>query len=130
MFGIKLSDIHTVYHASNHLFTKPDIDMINKNRVNHQNGMLGLFFSTTQNKWFHGFGKHIYEIEIPKHFRPFVMSLKDFHNLSMKVTDETYKEIREQLLEQGVDYILIEESDDTIAMGVFINLDIEIRLQQ
>lgn len=132
MIGIKTSDVRTVYHASNHLFTKPDIDMIQKNRINHENGMLGLFFSTTKDKWFHGFGSNIYDITIPPHFKPLVMTVKDFFKLSQAGDNDPvdyFKYHRQRLLESGVDYILVEEYDGSSGMGVFINLDIEMRLQ-
>lgn len=133
MIGIKTSNIQTVYHASNHLFDKPDIEMIQKNRVHHENGMLGLFFSTTNDKWFHGFGKNIYSITIPEHFKPLVMTLKDFHYLSTVGENnpmDYFSYHRQDLLDKGVDYILVEEYDGSCGMGVFINLDIDMRLQK
>lgn len=122
--------ITTVYHASNHIFSKPDICEIHKNRVNHNNGMLGLFFSVENNKWFHTFGEHIYSIDIPSSFNGVKMPLEEFKKLSIPKIDESllidyFINTRNDFINKGVDYILITEYDETSQMGVFINLDIE-----
>lgn len=120
-----------VYHASNHLFSKPCINKIAQNRENHINGLLGLFFSTTNEQWFHHFGAYIYSIKIPEEFNYKIMSIRDFHKLTCtNVSDdveEYFTNLRLEFLTNKTDYILIEESDGTFGMGVFINLNIELK---
>ena len=131
MKQIELKELKEVYHASNHLFDKPDIEIIKRNRKNHENGMLGLFFSTTKDKWFHTFGKYIYHITIPKHFTPLIMPLDEFMKLSRADSgnvEEYFAYHRDRFLKSGIDYILIEEANGGFSMGVFINLNIEMRL--
>lgn len=123
-------NIIEVFHASNHSFSKPDIAKISQNRVNHINGLLGLFFSTTNDTWFHGFGKYIYSIKIPENFNCKIISVGDFHKLTSKEVsndaERYFQNLREEFISNDIDYILIEESDGTYGMGVFINLDIEL----
>ena len=123
-------NITEVFHASNHLFSKPDINKITQNRVNHINGLIGLFFSTTNEEWIYGFGDHVYSIKIHDEFNYKIMSIRDFHKLTCtNVSDDAeqyFTDLRLEFLTNKIDYILIEESDGTCGMGVFINLDIEL----
>lgn len=121
-----------VYHASNHDFIKPDINQIQKNITNHINGLLGFFFSTTNTPWFHLFGKNIYQIDVPSNFKYEVISVQEYVRISKPPLDiesdmliDHFNTVRQGFINKGVDLILINESDDTCGMGIFINLDIE-----
>lgn len=121
-----------VYHASNHDFVKPDIIQIQKNITNHINGMLGLFFSTTNTPWFHLFGKNIYQIDVPSDFNYEIITVKEYRKISVPPPEledellvEHFNNVRQDFINKGVDLILINESDDTCGMGIFINLDVE-----
>lgn len=124
------------YHASNFFFETPDIEKIKENRKNHINGLLGLFFSTTNQDWFKSFGKYVYEFEIPATFNYKVISLSEFNKLSCEDTfnlsnDEIiiyFRKLREEFIKNKIDYLLILESNETCGMGVLINLDIKLKI--
>ena len=52
-----------VFHSSNSLYEKPTHENIIKNRQNHVNGVLGLWFAVNP-KWIDSFGRNTYEITL------------------------------------------------------------------
>ncbi len=124
------------YHYSDFLFKKPDIELIYKNRKNHINGLLGLYFSTTQCDWGKGFGKYAYEIVIPESFNKEIISLNDFYkltslnlmNLNKEQEIEYFKSLRKYYLNKNIDFLLVLENNNSCGMGVLINLGLEINL--
>lgn len=109
------------YHSSNHLFDKPDYELIVENRVNHSNGNLGLWFSTT-NDWQQGFGGYTYELTLAGN--ELRMNFTDFKN--MCDTDDGnnfYQKVRDKWLSEEFDYLLIVENDGRIGMGIVLNFD-------
>ena len=88
------------------------------------------FFSTTNEEWIYGFGDHVYSIKIHDEFNYKIMSISDFHKLTCTDVSEDaeqyFTDLRLEFLTNKIDYILIEESDGTCGMGLFINLDIEL----
>lgn len=109
-----------VYHNSNHLFTRPNYDLIVANRTNHGNGELGLWFSTT-NDWQKGFGKYKYQIAVPNEGCHAIdaMAFRDLCNAEEGT--EYYKLWRERLLAKGYTHIRIYESDGSFDMGIIID---------
>jgi len=112
-----------VYHNSPHIFEKPTIEMIVANRTNHANGLLGLWFSTS-NSWQEGFGQYCYEIDIPDDVRIMYMDIDDFVDMCKNKTDFLY--IRNELLDNDYAAIYIRELSDKVEMGILLDLDIKV----
>ncbi len=110
-----------VYHSSDHLFTFPDYDMVVRNRTNHTNGELGLWFSTT-NSWQVGFGGYCYEFIVVG--AALTMQYSDFYKMCM-VEDciSYYYNIRNEWLKAGYSHLLIKEDSGKIEMGVVLDFD-------
>lgn len=124
------------YHYSDFSFNSPDIQKISENRQNNINGLLGLYFSTTNSPWCKIFGQNCYKINTPKHFNKKILSFEEFKKITSSdifgfsnIEEINYfQNLRIDFLSKNIDYILILELDNTCAMGVFINLDIELKL--
>ncbi|MCP4989204.1 MAG: hypothetical protein GY928_25045 [Colwellia sp.] len=109
------------YHNSKHTFDKPCYEMIKKNRENHGNGNLGLWYSTT-NSWQKGFGGVGYKLEvIGKELR---MDFKDFQKLCYgREGVAFFIEQRDVWLSEGYSYLSIIEHSGINAMGIVLDLD-------
>ena len=51
------------YHASAHTYDFPSYEELIKNRTNHANGNMGLWFAV-KSDWIQGFGNNVYEVEV------------------------------------------------------------------
>jgi hypothetical protein len=105
-----------VYHASPHLFAKPDLMQMAAHRTNHPNGGLGLWVANDPS-WIRGFGDFLYEI------------LFEGSSVSVPVSelaswgpDLDYGAKRNELL-LGSDYLEVLEADGISRMGVILALD-------
>lgn len=118
-----------VYHASNHVFDKPNYEKLIANRTNHDNGALGLWCANEPD-WVERFGKHTYEIN----FRGVIryigigafckLCLRDPRLKEYPTPREYYQMLRVGLLSEGVDAIAIIEHTGEVDMLVILNFDI------
>lgn len=89
-------NITEVFHASNHLFSKPDINKITQNSVNHINGLMGLCFSTTNEEWFDGYTleqmilKHTIDLQVTKEDSPISVGWTEVRNGCIESTFDEY----------------------------------------
>jgi len=113
-----------VYHSSMYEFDKPSIEMIIKNISNHANGLLGLWFSTT-NGWQKNFGTYTYEFEIPDDARALEMDITDFVSMCNKTED--FLLLREEFLDNEYEVLNIRERTGKVEMGILLNLDVEMK---
>lgn len=116
----------TLYHASPHLFGKPSYDALVQNRLNHANGNLGLWFSTSV-AWISGFGNNVYSFQIANESLKngidiSIGNLKEMDNLFFEEKD--YQEKRIELISQGYQFIRIIENNGRFDMGIVLDFDI------
>ena len=107
------------YHNSKHKFSKPCYEMVKKNRENHGNGELGLWYSTT-NDWQKGFGGICYTFEVlGKELR---LPFKVFQDLCYSEDSPTfYEDQRNQWLKEGYAFLSIIEQNGREAMGIVLD---------
>ena len=74
-----------VFHSSNSLYEKPTHENIIKNRQNHVNGVLGLWFAINPS-WIDSFGRNTYEITLDQN-DVIVLSENKAKNLFLQVGD-------------------------------------------
>lgn len=116
----------TLYHASPHLFRKPTYDALVRNRSNHANGNLGLWFSTSPD-WIKGFGIHVYSFQLADDAAQTgidisIGDLKQMDTLCFEERD--YQEKRIELMSQGHQFIRIIEKNGLFDMGIVLDFDI------
>lgn len=135
--SININEVSNIfYHYSDFLFEKADINLIEKNRKNHINGLLGLYFTTIKGNWAKSFGKFSYEINIPEKFNYEIIEFNKFVkltstnliNLTQEQEIEYFKNLRKNYLDKNIDYLLVLENDNTCGMGILINLDLKLKL--
>ena len=69
-----------IFHQSNFKFLELNYDELVKNIQNHENGNLGLWCCYEQTSWMKGFGKYVYELEIPGS-APYNMTIDELSDL-------------------------------------------------
>ena len=126
-----------VFHNSNSLYEKPTHENIIKNRQNHVNGVLGLWFAVNP-KWIDSFGRNTYEITLDQN-DVIVLSVEELfqwektanflNNNKLIENKELEKEkyylnLRESLLKQGTKAIIFEENNNNKEMGIILDLKI------
>ena len=110
------------YHATDHLYDKPNYERLLSNITNHDNGALGLWCSF-ETRWIKGsFGKHIYRVEIEG--SSYNMPIDELAGMCQTCrSQEDYTHRRNELLQQGYDIIRIVEMDGSCDMFVVMNFD-------
>ena len=126
-----------VFHNSNSLYEKPTHENIIKNRQNHVNGVLGLWFAVNP-KWIDSFGRNTYEITLDQNdvivlpvdelfqwekTANFLNNNKLIENKELE-KEKYYLNLRESLLKQGTKAIIFEENNDNKEMGIILDLKI------
>lgn len=126
-----------VFHNSNSLYEKPTHENIIKNRQNHVNGVLGLWFAVNP-KWIDSFGKNTYEITLDQNdvivlsvdelfqwekTANFLNNNKLIENKELE-KEKYYLNLRESLLKQGNKAIIFEENNNNKEMGIILDLKI------
>lgn len=109
---------HTLWHSSPHIFDMPCIGLIESNRSNHANGLLGLWASVSP-KWTRGFGDNLYLLKVKGNVKN--LSVKDL--AKMGPDTEPYIVMRQELLYFGVDILRIVECNGISEMSVIVNFD-------
>lgn len=108
-----------VFHASPHKFAFPDYSKILSNRVNHENGQLGLWFARRPD-WINPFGEFLYEFRLLGTGN--TLSISQLAAWS-RSADTNYTSLREDFLRNGVDYLEVIETDGLSYMGIVLNLE-------
>lgn len=124
-----MSASKTVYHASEHLFDRPEYEKLLANRTNHDNGALG-FWCALEPSWIGGFGKHLYAVTYAG--RALTMDITAFHKrcsphelLNEGADAETYYRCwRDALMADGYDILEIKEHAGHVAMLIILNLEV------
>ena len=126
-----------VFHNSNSLYEKPTHENIIKNRQNHVNGVLGLWFAVNP-KWIDSFGRNTYEITLDQNdvivlsvdelfqwekTANFLNNNKLIENKELE-KEKYYLNLRESLLKQGTKAIIFEENNNNKEMGIILDLKI------
>ena len=126
-----------VFHNSNSLYEKPTHESIIKNRQNHVNGVLGLWFAVNP-KWIDSFGRNTYEITLDQNdvivlsvdelfqwekTANFLNNNKLIENKELE-KEKYYLNLRESLLKQGTKAIIFEENNNNKEMGIILDLKI------
>ena len=127
-----------VFHNSNSLYEKPTHENIIKNRQNHVNGVLGLWFAVNP-KWIDSFGRNTYEITLDQNdvivlpvdelfqwekTANFLNNNKLIENKELE-KEKYYLNLRESLLKQGTKAIIFEENNNNNKeMGIILDLKI------
>ena len=126
-----------VFHNSNSLYEKPTHENIIKNRQNHVNGVLGLWFAVNP-KWMDSFGRNTYEITLDQNdvivlpvdelfqwekTANFLNNNKLIENKELE-KEKYYLNLRESLLKQGTKAIIFEENNNNKEMGIILDLKI------
>lgn len=133
-----MTDPLVVYHASNHEFKVPSIEMIRKNITNHNNGLLGLWCASS-NKWISGFGKIIYKLEINSDIKSLDMSISEFSNkciptdIVIESEDDInnyYESWRSEMLNDKIDILRVIETRGNCDMLIVINFDSIIKISK
>lgn len=120
-----------VYHASNHDFKIPSIEMIHKNITNHSNGLLGLWCALNY-EWIGGFGKIIYKLEIDSNHTYLDINISDFaerckpRDIEFNSHEEViiyYESWRTEMLNDKIDALRVIENTGKCDMLIIINFD-------
>lgn len=114
-----------VYHNSPYMFDFPDYELLVKNRTNHGNGELGLWFSTT-NTWQNGFGNYCYEIDIDD--EEFVhIDAYDFCKMCQSTEASRdpmfFREWRDKWILLDRKIIAIQEYSGNVDMGIILDFN-------
>jgi hypothetical protein len=116
------------YHASAHTYEFPSYEELIKNRTNHANGNMGLWFAV-KSDWITGFGGNVYEVEIDENnisIIPFDECVKWEKN-SSKDSEEAaclyYQNLRKEMMTTHK-AILFQELSGELAMGIVLDFSV------
>ena len=117
------------YHASAHTYDFPSYEELIKNRTNHANGNMGLWFSA-KSDWIEGFGDNIYEIEIAEtdiKILPFSEAVNwqegfkgDWKSNREELEVLYYQDLRKEMMKTHK-VILFKETNGETAMGIILD---------
>ena len=107
------------FHASKHVFDRPDHVQSERNRENHDNGALGLWVAHSPD-WIGGFGQHLYAIEFSGN--AIDLPVQELAAWSRQHENGFHDAKRAELLERGVDALRVIEQDGRCEMAVIVNL--------
>ena len=120
------------YHASEHTYDFPNYENLIKNRTNHANGNLGLWFSV-KSDWIESFGKNIYEFEISDEniniipFKDCINWNSNFKGRGKSNHEELeanyYQNLRKELIKKHK-VILFKEINNETAMGIVLDFTV------
>lgn len=120
------------YHASSHNYDFPCYEDLIKNRTNHANGNLGLWFAT-KSDWIEGFGVNTYEIEIDQSdivVLPFSEAVKwknEFKDNLSENSEELeciyYQGLRKELMKTHK-VILFKELSGSLDIGILLDFSV------
>lgn len=114
-----------MFHASKERYEQPCYASCHENRTNHENGNLGLWFSTDAS-WIKGFGSNTYQFNLDSvsETRNYDLLFKDLALWNHQgFQAEDYQEKRLELIAKGYDFIRIIESNGRFDMGIVLNFD-------
>ena len=120
------------YHASAHTYDFPSYEELIKNRTNHANGNMGLWFSA-KSDWIEGFGDNIYEIEIAEtdiKILPFSEAVNwqerfkgDWESNREELEVLYYQNLRKEMMKTHK-AILFRENSGELAMGIVLDFSV------
>ena len=120
------------YHASAHTYDFPSYEELIKNRTNHANGNMGLWFAV-KSDWIQGFGNNVYEVEVDESnivIMPFSECVKwqkgfksGLENNSQELESLYYQDLRKEMMKTHK-AILFRENSGELAMGIVLDFSV------
>ena len=110
-----------LYHASNFLFDKLEIKGPRPGMSN--NGLLGIWTSLAPKAYMKGFGKHMYQVDVPNDWREWVVPLGFIAWGGSGASDKFMTEWRECLV-KSYDALALKEGNGRIEQIIIVNPDV------